>query len=118
MYSRHFSDRYTPPPEYGGTAFAHHTPPHGAPPHEEPPCEEAHREEHSCEEPSCSPCLPPPHRREEAPCHSERLLRGLLPSGISGEDLLLLGLALLLLLDGCEDRVLPYLLLFLLVVRE
>ena len=108
MYSREFSDRRRPPPpEYSGTALRPPPPPsceeRPTPPREErdSPCEEE------------GPC----RERDEA-SRPRGLLEGLIPRGISGEDLLLLGLALLLLLDECEDRLLPYLLLFLLVIRE
>ena len=95
MYSREFSDKHRLPPHYGGTAFA--------------------EEERGCEEyPAPDPCekAPPP-----PPPPSRGLLDGLLPFHLKGDDLLLLGLALLLLSEGCEDEVLPLLLLFLLIIH-
>ena len=97
MYSRTFSGRADHlPPHYGGTAL---------------------REEARCEPP------PPPCESEQAqsdaphaPCPPPKG-EGLLPYGLSLEDLLLLGLAVLLWLDGCEDDYLPLLLIFLLVVH-
>ena len=114
MYSRDFSDRHPLPPEYGGTALVRER---RAPP---PPSEEgAHcpppREED--EEEACpTACPPPPPPREEGGGLFP-LFGKLLPAGIDSRDLLLLGLAVLLLLDGCEDEVLPLLLLFLLIVH-
>ena len=99
MYSREFSDSRLPP-RYGGTAFRErHRPP---PPEEErPPCEEA----------------PPPPCKEEGEEKGGTLLGRLLPKDLSLEDILLLGLALLFLADGCDDDYLPLILLFLFVIR-
>ena len=96
MYSRDFSDRHPPlPPHYGGTAFGEG--------------EERGREECPAPPPKCEePSTPPP---------KGGILDGLLPFHLKGDDLLLLGLALLLLGDGCEDEYLPLLLLFLLIVH-
>ena len=107
MYSRTFSDKPHPPPEYGGTALSQNE--DGGrdkcreAPHCQPPEEECHK-----------PCngehhAPPPHGRG--------LFSNLLPFDIKSDDLLLLGIALLLLNDGCEDEYLPLLLLFLLIVH-
>lgn len=116
MYSRTFSDKPHPPPEYGGTVLSQHgdegrdkcrEAPHCKPPEEE------------CGGP-CAPCdtheghdgghrPPPPHGRG--------LFSNLLPFDIKSDDLLLLGIALLLLNDGCEDEYLPLLLLFLLIIH-
>jgi hypothetical protein len=114
MYSRDFSDRRPLPPEYGGTALTHgrreqHTPNEEEGRRPPPPCEEA------CEE-ECPKRPPPPPPREER-SGILPLFERLLPAGIDTGDLLLLGLAVLLLLDGCEDELLPLLLLFLLIVH-
>lgn len=100
MYSREFSDSRLPP-RYGGTAFRER---HRAPPREEerPPCEET---------------PPPPPPCEERGHEPPSLLDRLLPGGVELEDLLLLGLALLFLADGCDDGYLPLILLFLFIVR-
>ena len=116
MYSRTFSDKPHPPPEYGGTVLsqnegredghcrkeAHHRPP-----------------EPECQKPSEPPCGAQKEcEGEHRPPPPERgLLSHLLPFDIKSEDLLLLGIALLLLNDGCEDEYLPLLLLFLLIVH-
>ena len=109
MYSRNFSDKPTHlPPHYGGTAL------HGGQGREEkckqegrqkPPSEERCKEE--CREEKKA--VPPPPERG--------LLSHLLPFDIKGDDLLLLGIALLLLNEGCEDEYLPLILLFLLIVH-
>ncbi len=141
MYSRSFSDRSPiPPPEYSGTAWRREHKGRDTPPgargeahqRERDEGRDFEREEHSRkEESSCkedSPCKEEPsckerpHRREDHPCKEEETGRGsllgrLLPFGIKEEDLLLLGIALLLLLDGCEDTSLPLILLFLLIVH-
>ena len=115
MYSRDFSDNRSLPPQYDGTVLGRRG--------EAPP--EQRREE------PCGP--PPPERKGGEPCREDRkppsppkkeakgnlfpLFERLLPEGIDSSDLLLLGLAILLLLDGCEDELLPILLLFLLIVH-
>ena len=79
MYSRTFSDKPHPPPEYGGTVLSQnaeggcddrHKPPHCQPPEEEcrRPCEPCGDEHHA----------PPPHGRG--------LLSNLLPFDIKGDD--------------------------------
>lgn len=114
MYSRSFSDQPTHlPPHYGGTALQ------GEGCRGEPRRKEEH--EHHREEVRHKDCPPP---REE--CAADRppppppergLLSRLLPFDIKGDDLLLLGIALLLLGDGCEDEYLPLILLFLLIIH-
>ena len=129
MYSRDFSDRIGgPPPEYAGTAWRREQEKKDRPPVEEgtarqdegPPChEEACGEKPPCHKEACGekpPCREEPRREEREGGPKSPLLRHL-PFGIREEDLLLLGLALLLLLDGCEDRYLPLVLLFLLIVH-
>lgn len=115
MYSRAFGDTGDRlPPHYAGTALKR-----------EPPREE-YREEPREEErrESCAP----PHEEAHGPCDScegradkreppRPPFHLALPYGIRFEDLLLLGLAVLLWLDGCDDEYLPLLLLFLLVVH-
>ena len=105
MYSREFSDSRLPP-RYGGTAFREKRRP---PPHEE------ERPPHAEETPPCTETPPPSCEEKGAkpPSLGERLL----PAGLPPEDLLLLGLALLFLTDGCDDDYLPLVLLFLLIVR-
>ncbi|MBO7293191.1 MAG: hypothetical protein J6V07_04580 [Clostridia bacterium] len=107
MYSREFSDSRLPP-RYGGTAFRER---HRSPPREEerPPCEE--------ERPPCEEAPPPPPPREDKRREPHALFEKLLPAGLPLEDLLLLGLALLFLADGCDDDYLPLILLFLFVIR-
>ena len=133
MYSRSFSDKSgSLPPHYGGTAFGRRKC--------EDHCHEEHREE--CREPPPSPCPAEQkihtHPHEEPPCRDERpreecppkeatgceraasgfpLFRHLLPEWIGGEELLLLATAFLLLVDGCDDGILPWILLFLLAVK-
>ena len=104
MYSREFSDKRPHlPPRYGGTAFTEGE-------REREHTEGGHGECKSPEPPKGDgECAYPPPRRG--------LLDGLLPFELKGDDLLLLGLALLLLNDGCEDEYLPLLLLFLLIVH-
>ena len=123
MYSRNFSDREPiPPPEYGGTAWRREREEHekAPPPKGRPPCKDAPRgeapsgEEHAHKE---SPSAKEEGRRKEEGAEREGIFGKLLPFGIKEEDLLLLGIALLLLLDGCEDRYLPFILLFLLIVH-
>lgn len=102
MYSREFSDKRPHlPPHYGGTAF---TEGEGA-----RPCPEEVRGEGKPPPDAGAGCPPPQKRRG--------LLDTLLPFELNGDDLLLLGLALLLMNDGCEDEYLPLLLLFLLIVH-
>ncbi len=118
MYSRDFSDRRTLPPEYGGTALARggreHTPRgHGEEKPPEPPPPDGEAREDSCRGDSTPP--PSPSREEKGGFFP--LFERLLPTGIDSSDLLLLGLAVLLLLDGCEDELLPLMLLFLLIVH-
>ncbi len=135
MYSREFSDSFRGlPPQYGGTAFRKAR-------HEMPPREEREKQE-ECEERENRPprreSTPPPERKD-CPCEDsppkkttcrERpdlcegdggslsgLLGKFLPAGIEAEDLLLLGIALLLLADGCEDSYIPMILLFLLIIH-
>ena len=100
MYSREFSDSRLPP-RYGGTAFRER--------HRPPPCEE--------EKPPCEEAPPPPPPCEDKQKETPSLAERLLPAGIELEDLLLLGLALLFLADGCDDDYLPLILLFLFIVR-
>ena len=114
MYSRAFPNEHTElPPHYSGTAL--HSDgrkrEHG---HEE--CREPQQKK-ECHEPPKPPheegggdCSPPPPERGG-------ILSRLLPFDIKGDDLLLLGIALLLLSEGCEDEYLPLLLLFLLIVN-
>ena len=110
MYSRDFSDKRPHlPPRYGGTAFTE-----GEPKRERRICEDTKAAKRECEG---GDTLPP---TGEPPCERPRgrgFLDGLLPFDLKGDDLLLLGLALLLLNDGCEDEYLPLLLLFLLIVH-
>ena len=116
MYSRSFSDQPTHlPPHYGGTALQSE----GC---QCEPCKKAEEHGHQCKEEHRRGCPPP--RREE--CAEDRppppppeggLLSRLLPFDIKADDLLLLGIALLLLKDGCEDEYLPLILLFLLIVH-
>ena len=119
MYSRDFSDKTVTglPPQYGGTAFGrskHREPP--AP----PPCQDTcHSECQKKQEPESKKeehCPPPPPRPESAPI-LKGILGRLLPGGHEGSDILLVGLALLLLSDGCEDELLPLILLFLLLIH-
>ena len=113
MYSRDFSDRHPLPPEYGGTALTHGRREHTAPT-EEDHCPPPSREEAGEEERTKRPPPPPPQEERGG---LFPLFERLLPSGIDSGDLLLLGLAVLLLLDGCEDELLPLILLFLLIVH-
>ena len=107
MYSREFSDSRLPP-RYGGTALRERR--HPSPCEEErPPCEE--------ERPPCEEAPPPPPPRVDKRNGAHSLLERLVPSGLPLEDLLLLGLALLFLADGCDDDYLPLILLFLFVIR-
>ncbi len=105
MYSRAFQDRPSfVPPHYGGTALS----------------EETTAKKEACPTPQVTeeertPCK---ETRREEPPFGASLLSRFLPHSIRGEDLLLLGVALLLLLDGCDDEFLPLLLLFLLIIRE
>ena len=122
MYSRDFSDRKPiVPPDYGGTAYRREREKKEDPPSpKRPPPQKEHPREEGCREnPPCheEPCREEPPCREDTKDGSRGLLGRLLPFGIREEDLLLLGIALLLLLDGCEDRYLPYILLFLLIVH-
>ena len=82
------------------------------------------REEHEKkrEEAKRKDCPPPrreecPEDRPPQPPPERGLLSRLLPFDIKGDDLLLLGIALLLLGDGCEDEYLPLILLFLLIIH-
>ena len=117
MYSRSFSDKPHLPPEYGGTALAQNEERGRADCKKEPPCRPHEQQAHTpCDMPHDAPCdgggghrPPPPPERG--------LLSHLLPFDIKSDDLLLLGIALLLLSDGCEDEYLPLLLLFLLIVH-
>lgn len=114
MYSRSFSDKPTHlPPHYGGTALKEaegNKRDTCAPP---PKKEECRKE---CETPpkdngrACAEDRPPPPPERG-------LLSHLLPFDIKTDDLLLLGIALLLLNDGCEDEYLPLILLFLLIIH-
>ena len=103
MYSRTFSDDHTDlPPHYAGTAL--HKDRHKKPPCPEdskiPPPEEEYRKAcHTPPRPPAEDCTEPP---PPPPEHSGLLSR-LLPFDIKGDDLLLLGIALLLLNEGCED---------------
>lgn len=141
MYSRSFSDRAGQlPPSYGGTALTRrgHDEERGEPRHEEgkhrekpPCCEENCHEAPPCQREECHeapPCQRGGEHCEVPPCpapgEKERprgigipLLERWLPEGIESGDLLLFALAILLLLDGCEDSTLPLVLLFLLIVR-
>ena len=114
LYSREFSDSRLPP-RYGGTAFRER---HRPPPCKEegpPPREEKRR---SCEEEGApGENAPPPRPCEERGHEPPSLLDRLLPGGVELEDLLLLGLALLFLADGCDDDYLPLILLFLFIIR-
>ena len=116
MYSRHFSDNGILPPEYGGTALGRAR--HSDPPPQKHPTEECTQEERHPPLPSEEAGCPerPPIPRSEGGGLSPFLKR-LLPRGVDPNDLLLLAIALLLLSDGCEDELLPLLLLFLLVVH-
>lgn len=113
MYSRDFSDSRPLPPEYSGTAL-------GQGRRSEPPDEEV-REAHHTAPPEEGGCdaerKTAPPSREESRGGILPLFERLLPKGVDPGDLLLLGVALLLLLDGCEDELLPLLLLFLLVIH-
>lgn len=110
MYSRAFQQSGEHlPPHYGGTALR----------------QREHREaEGDCERKE-GQCPPPEHEREcPQDTHAEEACQPPppaphfpLPYGIRLEDLMLLGLAVLLWLDGCEDEYLPLLLLFLLIVH-
>ena len=114
MYSRDFSDRHALPPEYGGTALGRERREHTPPPCEEERPQEVHP---SPEGEGCREERPPPPPPREERGSLFPLFGRLLPEGIDSSDLLLLGLAILLLLDGCEDELLPLLLLFLLIVH-
>ncbi len=134
MYSREFSDTTEGrvPPHYGGTALGgrrhgegdggRHRP---APPPErrEERNEERNEERgvgHGRREQREEPCPPPPPPPCEDTAKGRGLsfaLRRLLPESIDTGDLLLLGLAILLLSDGCEDEFLPLILLFLLIIH-
>lgn len=118
MYSRSFSDKPPHlPPQYGGTALK------GG---EENGSEKGDKEE-ACSAPKKEECEKDtgPQRDRGQECAGSRpppppargLLSHLLPFDIKGDDLLLLGLALLLLNDGCEDEYLPLILLFLLIIH-
>lgn len=118
MYSRSFSDKPTHlPPHYGGTALTGHggkdretcdeEKQHKAPRHDE--------HEKKCDEPSSE--KPHGHAGERHSAPERGFLSHLLPFDIKGDDLLLLGIALLLLNEGCEDEYLPLLLLFLLIIH-
>lgn len=103
MYSRTFCEGGDHlPPKYNGTALRREPPPSCE--CEEPPCA---KPEEPCPPPSCPEGAP----RKTAPWQLH------LPYGIRLEDLLLLGLAILLWLEECEDEYLPFLLLFLLLIH-
>ena len=116
MYSRTFSDKPSGvPPHYGGTALQGDG-------HRREPCrEEGHkpREDEDCRK----TCHEPPRSAngecDQTPPPPERggILSRLFPFDIKGDDLLLLGIALLLLSEGCDYEYLPLLLLFLLIVH-
>lgn len=119
MYSRSFSDKPPSlPPQYGGTALSGHGE------RDKDECDEKEREK------ACKRDEGKQSRFEEKAEHAEGcegkrpppppergLLTHLLPFDIKGDDLLLLGIALLLLNEGCEDEYLPLLLLFLLIIH-
>ena len=116
MYSRAFQEGGERlPPHYGGTALRQgqhredeREEERRPPPECEAKCQRDTNREECCEPPrECSPGGEPPKGG----------LHFLLPYGIRFEDLMLLGLAVLLWLDGCEDEYLPLLLLFLLIVH-
>ena len=115
MYSRSCSDQPSHlPPHYGGTAL------HGEGCKSEPCRSEEHEKKR--EEAKRKDCPPPrreecPEDRPPQPPPERGLLSRLLPFDIKGDDLLLLGIALLLLGDGCEDEYLPLILLFLLIIH-
>ena len=113
MYSRAFPNEHTElPPHYGGTALQG----------DGRKREQRHEE---CREPTEKECHEPPRPpheecgKDHPPPPPERggILSRLLPFDIKGDDLLLLGIALLLLNEGCEDEYLPLLLLFLLIIH-
>ena len=120
MYSRSFSDGGDLPPHYSGTALQR---PRGELPHgTEEAVPLSCRADCKQEEPHRIPDTHADTHAQDASRQSEGcgkpqgLLERLLP-GVAGGDLLLLGIALLLLFDGCEDEFLPLILLFLLVVH-
>ncbi|MBQ2719813.1 MAG: hypothetical protein IJF73_07085 [Clostridia bacterium] len=120
MYSRDFSDRGEGrmPPEYHGTALGGrhrgadeergHRPPPKEPPPKEAPCDGDVEPREEAGAPGCD---------ERPKGAGAPLLGRFLPAGVDTGDLLLLGLAILLLSDGCEDEFLPLILLFLLIVN-
>lgn len=128
MYSREFSDTAEGrlPPHYGGTALGGRRHGEGDGGRHRPPPPSREEREERCEDPhhaegreGARPCPPPP-----PPCEEKvkgggltGALRHLLPESVDTGDLLLLGLAILLLSDGCEDEFLPLILLFLLIVH-
>lgn len=126
MYSRDFSDKAPGglPPHYGGTAFGRGRQKEPCPKEERCPSEQEregisdapHRhEDEPCDDRGSHGKPPPPKTDCTSPKGS--LLSRLLPFGNDSSDLLLLGLAILLLSDGCEDELLPLILLFLLIIN-
>ena len=120
MYSRSFSDGGDLPPHYSGTALQRprEEPPHGTKEEAPPSCRADCKQEEPRHIPdTCADAKKQEASRQNEECgQPEGLLARLLP-GVAGGDLLLLGIALLLLFDGCEDEFLPLVLLFLLVVH-
>lgn len=117
MYSRSFSEGGgNLPPHYSGTALREQ---------ERDIPKKGKEGEAVCEAPTdgvCAPCPPPPQPPPppHGGAHGGKALGGLLGRllpGVDEGDLMLLGIALLLLFDGCEDEFLPLILLFLLVVH-
>ena len=118
MYSRAFGENgERVPPQYGGTAL-HRRERRDEERESERLQEEGEDRVKECPRDETEGVAPPPREecatKQETPCTGLRLP---LPYGIRLEDLLLLGLAVLLWLDGCEDEYLPLLLLFLLIVH-
>ena len=117
MYSRTFSEKPHLPPEYGGTALSKDEEREHARCKKEPPCPPPEPQAHKpCDIPGDPPCGDSGEHRPPTP-PARGLLSHLLPFDIKSDDLLLLGIALLLLNDGCEDEYLPLLLLFLLIIH-
>ncbi len=133
MYSRDFreSEELRVPPHYHGTAVARQRPEQPQEPTPmPPPVEERGEGQEASPSPDEIPVAAPAHReppKREGSCGKGdpplpagdwigSLLRKYLP-GVESADLLLLGIALLLLNDGYEDSWLPLLLLVLIVVR-